>query len=102
MMYEFQIVGGQEVIELPYSMPTAPRIGEVVQYEGKSYMRILSRSVRLNSEQIATVTHGYPYESRSLPDLPESVCKKSPDGFPIIRSQQHEREVMAMTGRIRD
>lgn len=99
-LYDFQLVGGKERIEEFFSMATVPAVGDVIQRNGKKYRRIISRSI-VNTEAVAAITHGYPYESHSLPEMPESICKKSPNGLPVVRSQQHEREIMAMTGRIR-
>jgi len=99
-IYEFQLVGTSEVIEKYYPIGKAPAVGEHIYEGGKMYRRILSK-VRLNSEQIANVAHGYPYESRSLPQFDADVAKTSPNGFTIVQNQAHERNLMSMTGRTR-
>jgi hypothetical protein len=42
----------------------------------------------------------YPYVSYQHSDLP--TCKQTPTGHSIIESKQHEKEVMARTGLVRD
>lgn len=98
--YDFKLVGGEEKIEVFFPMSRAPRVGQTFMHEGRMFIRVMSVPT-INREQIATACHSYPYVSHSLPDL-GNVCKKTADGLQVVRSQQHEREIMAMTGRVRD
>ncbi len=102
MIYEFEDIQSGQVIEQSYSMREVPSVGTELVIDGRMCRRILSRSVRLNSEQIANVAHNYPYESRSMPHFDPSIAKTSPDGFTVVRDRAHERNLMAMTGRVRD
>lgn len=98
--YDGKLVGGEETIEVFFPMSRAPRVGETFMHEGRMFIRIMSVPT-INREQIAAACHQYPYVSASLPDL-GNVCKKTPEGFQVVRSQQHEREICRMTGRVRD
>lgn len=72
-------------------------IGEVIEHDdvpGRTLRRIADCHIDAG---VARKTHGYPFESTSLPkgSCPDSQTK---DGKPIIRSQRHEAEVLAQTG----
>lgn len=98
MTYEFQEVGGIKIVDLYFRMADAPTVGTVIEHEGRKFVRILSRP-NLATEQIAVACHKYPYVSVSLPDMGGKL--KYADGGQVVRSQQHEKEIMAMTGRTR-
>lgn len=98
MIYHFREVGGTEILEEYFSVKDVPDIGEKIHRNGKFYERIFSTpDVDVGVKQKC---RGYPYESYSLPDMGD-FCEKSPKGLPIVRSQNHEREICAMTGRKR-
>ena len=95
MLYTFKNEATGELVDLPYSSDSVPRIGEEIQHEGQTLVRVFSGLI--NSEAVARVTHQYPFVSRSMPkgSVPDS-CDK--EGRPVIRSRAHEREVFARTG----
>lgn len=81
------------------AMCAAPPIGTEFTHAGRTYRRTPSPS-QVSADVEARV-HGYPYCSRSLPrNL--AGCDKDRAGRPIIRSRNHEREVMARHGLERD
>lgn len=99
MLYEFQLVGGTEIIERYYRAAEAPEIGEVLMVGEKTYRRIFSTpDVDAGVKQ---KVHGYPYVARNLPQhLPGA--EHAPSGNCIITSQRHEQEFAARHGLKRD
>ena len=85
-LYEFICDETGETIEEFSPMREAPPIGTVIERDGKKFRRVFCGDI--NAQQIARVTHQYPYQSHSMPRLPNG--KK-----PFIRSQAHEREIAA-------
>lgn len=98
MLYEFQNEHG-ETIALDYPMCDAPSIGSKITVDGCIYTRIPSNAII--SAAVKRITHQYPFVSRSLP---RGLCPRSQDheGRPIVRDRAHEREIMAMTGTVKD
>lgn len=94
LLYEFKNDQG-DVIELPFDPAVVPSIGEQVEHppgSGNRYTRIFS-GAQIDAGA-AAIVHQYPYESVSLePGWPG--CKTGPRGGQVVRSRQHEREIMA-------
>lgn len=81
----------------------APRIGDEIAVEGVTMVRV--PHFHLDAGGIARKTNQYPFVSRSLPKgcCPDSEVKSGlQKGCPIIRSQAHEREVLARTKYVRE
>ena len=98
-MYDFKRESDGKVVEIFYSMSTVPGIGKVVTIEGEDYTRLVS-DYQVSAE-VETITHKYPYVSRSMPkNLPG--CETNSKGQPIISSRRHEREIMSRHGLKRD
>jgi hypothetical protein len=98
-MYEFQLVGGTEVVERHFRMSEAPDLGAPLVINGKTYRRIVS--IPQIDADVQNRVHGYPHVSHTLPRN-VGDCEHDSRGRPIIRSRLHEKEVCAQTGRIRD
>lgn len=101
--YQFRS-GDGETIEKWYPADDAPDLGAVIVVGGKRYTRILSSGIQIDAG-VEQKVHGYPYVSNVLPKELEGVeCVRTGKnaGKPIIRSQNHEREVGAMCGMKRD
>tara|TARA_B100000963_G_scaffold176030_1_gene153056 strand:+ start:79 stop:381 length:303 start_codon:yes stop_codon:yes gene_type:complete len=98
-MYDFKRESDGKVVEIFYSMSTVPSIGEVVTHEGQNYTRLVS-DYQVSAE-VETVTHKYPYVSRSMPKN-LAGCETNKKGQPIITSRRHEREIMGRYGLKRD
>lgn len=99
-VYEFQNLDNEgDIMEKVYPMGQAPEIGELVYDRGAWYKRIVSQSHI--SADVKNVVHGYPYTSRALPKNLEG-CSVNKRGQPIIKSRQHEKEVCARHGYIRE
>ena len=80
-------------------MSKVPSIGEVVTIKGENYTRLVS-DYQVSAE-VETVTHKYPYVSRSMPKN-LAGCETNKKGQPIITSRRHEREIMGRYGLKRD
>ena len=97
--YDFKRESDGKIVEMFYLMSKVPSIGEVVNVEGENYTRLVS-DYQVSAE-VETVTHKYPYVSRSMPkDL--AGCETNKKGQPIITSRRHEREIMGRYGLKRD
>ncbi len=97
--YDFKRESDGKIVEMSYTMSKVPSIGEVVTVEGENYTRLVS-DYQVSAE-VETITHGYPYVSRSMPkNLPG--CETNSKGQPIISSRRHEREIMSRHGLKRD
>lgn len=100
MLYEFQLVGGTEVIEKYFRVAEAPEIGATIWHGGKLYRRIFSTpDVDAGVKQ---KVHGYPYVARNLPKGLPGAEADTRTGNPVITSQSHEREFAARHGLKRD
>jgi hypothetical protein len=97
-IYTFKDIETGEEVEHVFPSELAPRIGDEIMIDKRLLRRTPSFTVA--TAQVERVTHGYPFVSRALPKgcSPESQTK---DGKPIIKSQAHEREVLAKTGYVR-
>lgn len=96
--YEFVADDGQ-IVEKSYPMRDAPPIGAEITVDGKVFRRVFCGTV--DQAGIDRKTHKYPFVSHALPPyLPG--CKHTHTGNNIIRSQRHEREVLARTGYVRE
>lgn len=95
MLYVFRDESTGKTVDLDFPFGKAPKIGKIIRRNGRRLCRIFS--CYLAVEQVARVTWGYPFRSESLP---RGCCPESQDakGRPIIKSQAHEREVLARTG----
>ena len=97
--YDFRRESDGKVVEMFYLMSKVPSIGEVVNVEGENYTRLVS-DYQVSAE-VETVTHKYPYVSRSMPKN-LAGCETNKKGQPIISSRRHEREIMSRHGLKRD
>ena len=95
MIYVFQDVESGETLDLDFPLGKAPKIGKVIKRDGRRLRRIAS--CYLAVAQISRGVWGWPFRSESLP---RGCCPESQDvkGRAIIKSQAHEREVLARTG----
>lgn len=95
MIYCFVDESTGETVDLKFPCGKAPRIGKVIRRNGRRLRRIFSGYLAV--AQIAKSVWGWPFRSESLP---RGCCPESQDakGRPIIKSQAHEREVLARTG----
>lgn len=101
MIYEFQIVGGTEVIEESFSIKDCPELGTLIHRNGHTYRRIMS-APQIDAD-VKNICRGYPYISSSMPrNGAVPGCEHDKKGRPIIRSRLHEKEVCAMGGLVRD
>jgi len=114
MNYLFEDIKTGEEVELDYPFGKAPSIGVIVNvppppvecgyvtHHSWDCTRALRRiaSFSLDSGGIARKTWGYPFVSHALP---KGCCPDSctADGKPIVKSQRHERDILARTGYIR-
>jgi hypothetical protein len=98
-VYEFHNEAG-EVIELVMPMSEAPSIGSTIEHDGQTLTRICS--AKPATEQIANVTHEYPYVSMSAPRGSPGAGGYTKEGKPIITSRRNEREFCARNNRMRD
>ena len=98
-MYDFKRESDGKVVEIFYSMSTVPSICKVVTIEGEDYTRLVS--YYQVSAEVETITHKYPYVSRSMPKN-LAGCETNKKGQPIITSRRHEREIMGRYGLKRD
>ena len=88
--YVFEEGETKEQQDLFYRSKDVPKIGDVVNEDGRELRRVAS--FVLDSAGIARKTHKYPYVSRTLPrNLGGCDCNSK--GQPIIKSQAHERNV---------
>ena len=98
MLYHFQDEATGEQVEIEFSMkdPLLPSIGATVVRDGRTLRRVAS-----HVEQ--KVDEGqYPYVSNVLPRGLEG-CECTPrERKPIVMSRQHERELGARHGYVRD
>ena len=99
-MYEFERLVDGKMVERFYEMRDVPDIGGVIVVEGRALRRIVSSGVQVSAE-VATVVHGYPYVSHSLPRKLDG-CECDPQGKPIVRSRAHERNIASEHGYERD
>lgn len=102
MIYAFENAQG-DTVDMYFPAGQAPKIGEVIVVDGEPLRRVAH--FHLDTGGIARKTHQYPFVSQSLPKgcSPDSEVKSGPGkGKPIIKSQAHEREVLAKTGYVRD
>ncbi len=97
--YDFKRESDGKIVEMFYLMSKVPSIGEVVNVEGENYTRLVS-DYQVSAE-VETVTHKYPYVSRSMPKN-LAGCETNKKGQPIITSRRHEREIMGRYGLKRD
>ena len=95
MLYVFQDEQSGETVDLDFHSGKAPKIGKIIKRDGRRLRRIVC--CRLAVDQIDRVASKYPFRSESLP---RGCCPESQDakGRPIIKSQAHERNVLARTG----
>lgn len=95
MLYPFEADDGEQ-IELYYSMNDAPKIGEVVDVNGKPFKRVFSN---------LPVVHDYkwePYASRQLPRWHKGHKKFNKKGMPVFETRQQEREFAAKWDYVRE
>lgn len=85
--YAMQSPSG-EVRDFFYPMREAPSIGETVEIDGQTWTRLPS-AAHIGVEPARS---RYPIESISLPPTVPG-CKISKNGRPIIRSQEHARQI---------
>ena len=88
--YVFEDVETKEQQDLFYRSKDVPKIGDVVNEDGRELRRVAS--FVLASAGIARKPHKYPDVSRPLP-LNLGGCDCNSKGQPIIKSQAHERNV---------
>jgi|TARA_R110001583_G_scaffold104488_2_gene251866 hypothetical protein len=88
--YVFEDTKTKEQQDFFYRSQDVPKIGDVIDVDGKELKRVAS--FVLDTAGIARKTHKYPYVSRSLPRN-IGGCDCNSDGQPIIKSQAHERNV---------
>lgn len=101
-IYVFETECGQQV-EKMFPVSDAPRIGDIIDIDGNKCRRVAS--FMLDGAGIQRKTHQYPFVSNSLPkNLRVDGEKVATDnrGRPIIRSQQHERNILRSIGWERD
>tara|TARA_R100000700_G_C3077513_1_gene84769 strand:+ start:71 stop:373 length:303 start_codon:yes stop_codon:yes gene_type:complete len=91
-VYLFETEDGQRV-ESFFSSNDVPSIGDKIDIDGITCTRL--PSFVLDTAGIARKTHQYPYVSRALPRNMPGVGNYDKQGRPIIRSQQHEKNVAA-------
>ena len=89
MRYEFQLVGGREVVEKYFPAAEAPDIGAVVEIEGRQFVRIMSCPGGVYDN---TNTRKYPCEDLTIPRETETPGGKGPRGFPVFNSQKEHKE----------
>tara|TARA_R100000808_G_C2154131_1_gene164898 strand:- start:1368 stop:1670 length:303 start_codon:yes stop_codon:yes gene_type:complete len=98
-VYLFKTAEGLEV-ESFFTANEAPKIGDTVEINGMECTRV--PSFVLDSAGINRKTHQYPYVSRALPRNMPGVENYDKQGRPIIKSQQHERNVAAQHDMIKE
>jgi|WetSurMetagenome_2_1015567.scaffolds.fasta_scaffold166560_1 hypothetical protein len=85
MLYEFQLVGGTEVISRDFRMKDAPEIGSVVEIDGKKWIRIVSADVSFGNQH---KYHNYPMDGDiSLPRV-DAGYGQSASGHPRFPSRK--------------
>lgn len=96
-LYEFIHDGSGDTIERIFPMGEAP---QEIKIGKKKYRRNFAASQPVGA-QVGFASQGYPYVSNRLPRNMDGVhCDSS--GKPIIRTQQHEREIMAKHNLMRE
>ena len=98
--YVFEDVETKEQQDLFYRSKDVPKIGDVVNEDGRELRRVAS--FVLDSAGIARKTHKYPYVSRALSRNLEGVGSYDGQGRPISKSQSHERDVASRHGMIKE
>ena len=98
-MYLFSTNDGREV-ESYFPVDDAPKIGDTVEINGVQCTR--KPSFVLDSAGINRKTHQYPYVSRALPRNMPGVESYDKQGRPVIKSQQHERNVAAQHDMVKE
>ncbi len=95
MIYTFRDERTGQTVDLDFPRGKAPKIGKVIQRNGRRLRRLFCGYLAV--AQISRGVWGWPFRSESLP---RGCCPESQDdkGRPIIKSQAHEREVLARTG----
>ena len=95
MLYVFQDEQIGELVDLDFPSGKAPKIGKIIKRDGRRLRRIAS--CYLAVAQISRGVWGWPFRSESVR---RGCCPERQDakGRPIIKSQAHEREVLARTG----
>lgn len=78
--------------ELHFSSEDAPRIGDKILK--KQHILVRVPSFHIDTAGISRKTHKYPYVSHQLCRKIEGA-ESNKKGKPVIRSQSHEREIMA-------
>jgi hypothetical protein len=89
-------------VEAFYPMRLAPKIGKVVELDGKMCRRTAHFAAPFTEDQRKFAR--YPYRSRAqarkehLPKAVQECSKFTKDGTLIIRSPAHEKRVMGIMG----
>lgn len=91
-LYTFASENG-EIIEKPYPMGKAPKIGAWVTVGRKRFKRVFCG--RIDTDGIARKTWGYPFRSESLPRHVDLGCERDEKGRQIIPSPSREPDILA-------
>ena len=103
-IYEFEDVKTGERHDIFQSIDNVTPIGKTIEWKGMTLRRLAN--FVLDTAGISRKTHKYPYVSQALPRKGPagnlSNTQYNQQGQPIIRSQQHEREIAAATDMKKD
>lgn len=84
-IYEFQLVGGSEVIDKFFPAAKAPELGAVIMEGGKTYRRIISRPPEAQVKNFAHVAHNLPRHCKGAPHY-------DAQGRPAFETQKEVQE----------
>jgi hypothetical protein len=87
-IYEFKLVGGEEVIEKYFRVVEAPNLGATILTDGKLYRRIISSGVQADVKEFAHVSHSLPKHCKGAPAYDQA-------GRPAFSSQRQVQEFAA-------
>ena len=103
MIYEFVDETTGEIHEISYRMAAVPSIGDVIIHKGRPVKRLFCGVI---GEGTIAQKSKYPYLSSSMSckNAPCELGKDPRSGKvkPIIKNAQHEREIMAEYGLVKD
>lgn len=99
MIYEFvNVANPQEFAERDFRMRDCPPLDSVVEFDGKRWKRIISRTVQVDDGRNR---YNYPVVARQLPRNLKGHDTFDKAGHPVILNKAHERETMARHNLVR-
>lgn len=93
MIYEFvNVADASEFTEKYFRLRDCPPLDSVVEFEGKRWKRIVSRTVQIDDGRNR---NQYPIVCRQLPKYLKGHDTFDKKGHPVILNKKHEQETKA-------